>query len=222
MPTEPTAVPAKNPAYMAIVGANVVFERMRDYRQALDRADLYRRFGGRFIVARRPTKILEGAYPEDRLTLVVEFPDRAAAHGWWYSEDYQRIKPLRDGGGDLKIAVWDKLPAPEAGGVPATSGVPAAIMVVTAENLRGDGYRQYLRALRKQGLLDRAGAVPLMGGKPVEIFEGDFPDDRNTVVIRFPSLAAVDRFWSAPEYAGVKRLRDNAGTLTVAIWERNL
>lgn len=213
---------AKLPVYMVVIGENIVFERLQNYRKALDRADLYHRFGGRFIVARRPTKVLEGEYPEDRLTLVVEFPDRAAAHGWWYSDDYQRIRPLRAGGGDMKIAVWDKLPPPPAVMVGAAGSGLAAIMVVTAEDLVGDGYRNYLRALRDQGLLDRAGAVPLMGGRPAEIFEGAFPKDRNTVVIRFPSLAALDAFWSSPEYARVKQLRRNAGRLHVAIWERNV
>jgi len=214
------AAASDNPAYMVVIAEHVVFDRLQTYRKALDQADLYRRFGGRFVVARRPATILEGEYPDDRLTLVVEFPDRAAAHGWWYSADYQRIKPLRADGGAMKIAVWDKLPPPAAA-APFQAGTPVGIMVVTAENLVGDGYRNYLRALRDEGLLDRAGGVPLLGGPPAEIFEGEFPRDRNTVAIRFPSVAAIDAFWTSPEYARIKRLRAGAGKLTGAVWQRS-
>ena len=66
MPNAAAPEAVRNPAYMVVIGEKLVFERLQDYRKALDRADLYRRFGGRFIVARRPTKILEGAYPWER------------------------------------------------------------------------------------------------------------------------------------------------------------
>ena len=50
-------------------------------------------FGGRFLVhGARPT-VLEGAWLEH--LIVIAFPDRARAEGWYASPAYRRILPLR-------------------------------------------------------------------------------------------------------------------------------
>ena len=51
-------------------------------------------FGGRFIVrGGRPT-VMEGEWPHARL-VVIEFPSRDAAEGWYRSPAYQKLLPLR-------------------------------------------------------------------------------------------------------------------------------
>lgn len=50
-------------------------------------------FGGRFIVHGGKTDVLEGTWSGD--LIIIEFPDRDRAHGWYRSEAYQRILPLR-------------------------------------------------------------------------------------------------------------------------------
>ena len=52
-------------------------------------------FGGRFIIHGGPVTALEGAWPGD--LIVIEFPDRAAAQGWYASPAYKAILPLRTG-----------------------------------------------------------------------------------------------------------------------------
>ncbi|NED94802.1 DUF1330 domain-containing protein [Phytoactinopolyspora alkaliphila] len=55
--------------------------------------DTLRPFGGKFIIhGGRPT-VLEGEWTGD--LIVLEFPDRASAEGWYRSDAYQRILPLR-------------------------------------------------------------------------------------------------------------------------------
>jgi len=50
-------------------------------------------FGGRFIIHGADTHILEG--PPPGTIVVIEFPDRPNAEGWYASDAYQAILPLR-------------------------------------------------------------------------------------------------------------------------------
>ncbi len=50
-------------------------------------------FGGRFLVHGGPRTDLEGAC--DRDLIVIAFPDREAAQGWYTSPAYQELLPLR-------------------------------------------------------------------------------------------------------------------------------
>jgi uncharacterized protein (DUF1330 family) len=50
-------------------------------------------FDGHFIVHGGPKTVLEGADPG--VFIVIEFPDRGAAEGWYRSPDYTAILPLR-------------------------------------------------------------------------------------------------------------------------------
>ncbi len=40
-----------------------------------------------------------------------------------------------------------------------------------------------------------------------EVVEGDWPSDRDTVLLRWPSREAFMAFWNSPEYAVAKELR---------------
>jgi uncharacterized protein (DUF1330 family) len=51
-------------------------------------------FGGKFIVRGGALTSLEGEWPHPRL-VIIEFPSRAAAEGWYKSADYQKIISLR-------------------------------------------------------------------------------------------------------------------------------
>jgi uncharacterized protein (DUF1330 family) len=51
-------------------------------------------FGGQFLARGGSLTILEGEWPHSRL-VVIEFPSRAAAEGWYKSDEYQKIIGLR-------------------------------------------------------------------------------------------------------------------------------
>jgi uncharacterized protein (DUF1330 family) len=51
-------------------------------------------FGGRFLVRGGTMTKLEGEWPYGR-TVVIEFPSRADAEGWYRSPAYTKILPLR-------------------------------------------------------------------------------------------------------------------------------
>jgi uncharacterized protein (DUF1330 family) len=51
-------------------------------------------FGGKFLARGGTLTTLEGAWPNPRL-VIIEFPSREAAEGWYNSADYQEIIGLR-------------------------------------------------------------------------------------------------------------------------------
>jgi len=51
-------------------------------------------FGGKFIVRGGKVTVHEGDWPHPR-TVVIEFPSRAQAEGWYKSAEYQKIIQLR-------------------------------------------------------------------------------------------------------------------------------
>jgi uncharacterized protein (DUF1330 family) len=63
-------------------------------------------FGGRFIARGRSFTILEGEWPHSRL-VVIEFPSRAAAEGWYKSDAYQKIIGLRHGSSIGNVIIVD-------------------------------------------------------------------------------------------------------------------
>ena len=51
-------------------------------------------FGGKFVVRGGQLTTLEGEWRHPRL-VIIEFPSRAAAEGWYRSPEYQKILPLK-------------------------------------------------------------------------------------------------------------------------------
>jgi len=61
--------------------------------------------GGKFIVRGGKFTVLDGQWSMPRF-VIIEFPSRQAAEGWYRSPEYQKILPLRlkSGTGNLIIA----------------------------------------------------------------------------------------------------------------------
>jgi uncharacterized protein (DUF1330 family) len=51
-------------------------------------------FEAKFVVRGERSTVIEGTWPFQR-TVVLEFPSRDHAEGWYHSEAYQAILPLR-------------------------------------------------------------------------------------------------------------------------------
>jgi uncharacterized protein (DUF1330 family) len=51
-------------------------------------------FSGKFLVRGGQSTVIEGEWPCER-TVIVEFPSRADAEGWYNSPAYQEVLPLR-------------------------------------------------------------------------------------------------------------------------------
>jgi len=63
-----------------------------DYRKAVPAT--LEAFGGKFVVRGGHLDVLEGEWPHPRL-VIIEFPSRQAAEGWYRSPEYQNIIGLR-------------------------------------------------------------------------------------------------------------------------------
>ena len=70
-----------------------------EYLEKID--DTLRPFDGRFIIHGGEQDVREGASPGT--LIVIEFPDREAAEGWYRSDAYQAILPLRTENSDSNV-----------------------------------------------------------------------------------------------------------------------
>jgi uncharacterized protein (DUF1330 family) len=63
-------------------------------------------FGGEFVVRGGKMTVVEGEWPHPRLVIIV-FPSRANAEGWYNSPAYQKILPLRLEGAAGNLVIVD-------------------------------------------------------------------------------------------------------------------
>lgn len=62
--------------------------------------------GGKYLVRGGHATDVEGEMPGDR-HVVVEWPDRATAEGWYNSDEYQKILPIRLGASKGVMTIVD-------------------------------------------------------------------------------------------------------------------
>jgi uncharacterized protein (DUF1330 family) len=77
------------------------------YLERID--DTLEPFGGRFIIHGGQNDVLEGDWPG--ALIVIEFPDRASATGWYESPAYQEILHLRTDNSDGAAIIVDGVPS---------------------------------------------------------------------------------------------------------------
>ena len=94
-----------------------------------------------------------------------------------------------------------------------------AYMVVIAEISDGEKMAEYQAALSASGLYpDNEGSYRVRG-RPIEMFEGEWPSNQAVVVAKFPSADHARNFWRSDTYQNeIKPLRAGAGSFTVALF----
>lgn len=98
----------------------------------------------------------------------------------------------------------------------------AAYMLVTAKVKDGQKMGNYQKALMESGLYPKNEGFYLTKGRPIEIFEGEWPDNQAVVIAKFPSADHARNFWHSDEYQNqVKPLRDGAAEISVALFEES-
>lgn len=68
-------------------------------------------------------------------------------------------------------------------------------------------------------LIGRFGGRYLLRAPGAELLEGSFGDGASVVISEWRDKAAARRFWTSPDYAEVKKLRDGLGDCQVLLIE---
>jgi uncharacterized protein (DUF1330 family) len=79
-------------AYLIAVETGHDEAMFAEYRKQV--VDTVKPFGGQFIARGGNVTVLEGQWQNPR-TVIIEFPSRDSAEGWYKSADYQKIIGLR-------------------------------------------------------------------------------------------------------------------------------
>lgn len=88
----------------------------------------------------------------------------------------------------------------------------AAYLIVSAKITDPEKFKAYQKAVPAV-IADFGGRYLVRGGE-VEVLEGRH-DGRRNVVLEFPSMDALKRFWGSPEYGEAKALRAGAAELDI-------
>ena len=91
-----------------------------------------------------------------------------------------------------------------------------AYLIANAEVTDPAAYERYRSNV--PAVIAQYGGRYLVRGGETGVPEGTFPGSR-FVVLEFPDRTAADAFWRSPEYAEVKKLRQGAATMNIALVE---
>ncbi len=76
----------------------------------------------------------------------------------------------------------------------------------------------YGRALAESGLYPESGGYYEAISPALEVFEGDPPDSRGVIIVRFPCAEAAQRFWYSDAYQSeIRPLRDGIAEFEVLL-----
>ncbi|MEO1245028.1 MAG: CpcT/CpeT family chromophore lyase [Pseudomonadota bacterium] len=101
------------PVRMLVYGE--IFDRAKffAYVRAIADSGLYEKTGGYYEGITPPLEVFEGEPPPTRGVVISRFPCLEAAQAFWYSDEYEAIRPLRDGVSEFEVIVLPAPPLPE-------------------------------------------------------------------------------------------------------------
>lgn len=91
-------------AYVIVQVEVTDWDRFREYLQETPRVMAL--YGGKYLARGGETVMLEGGDPGRRVVLI-EFPSLKDARDWYHSEEYRRIRPLREGAATGSLVAVD-------------------------------------------------------------------------------------------------------------------
>lgn len=130
--------------------------------------------------------------------------------------------------GTLAVSAPSPAPAQSAPAAPPPAAVPPAaaascdrpvLMVVQGRVTDRAKLAAYARRLRDTGIYVINEGYYVAAGRPIDLFEGEYPDDQSIIVARFPCLARARAFWYSELYQKeILPLREGAGRFSVAVY----
>ncbi len=97
------------PVRMLVYGTVDDREAFVAYARAIAASGLYEKTGGYYEGITPALEVFEGDPPPTRGVVISRFPCLEAAKAFWYSDEYEEIRPLREGIAEFEVIV---LPAP--------------------------------------------------------------------------------------------------------------
>ena len=91
-------------AYLLVEAVITDRKKFTAYAQRVP--DAVARAGGEYIVLGGEAEPLEGDWGDVRL-VVHRWPDMAAARRFWHSDEYRKLKRLREGAGQFRVMLVD-------------------------------------------------------------------------------------------------------------------
>ena len=71
----------------------------------IEAAKLVKKFGGRYLIRAPGAIALEGIEASNNSVVISEWPSKARALEFWNSDEYQKVKKLREGISECKVIV---------------------------------------------------------------------------------------------------------------------
>lgn len=169
------------------------------------------KFSGEFLVRGGRMEVLEGDWPYRR-GVIIRFPDRDAAKRWHESVEYGAIKTLRHASAKANMVVVDGIDR-ALSREDTTMAAYVIVQVQITDPKKNEIYRAQVPATLK----NFSGEFIVRGGT-MEVLEGKWAHPR-CVVIRFPDMKSAKAWYSSPEYAGPKGLRQASADTNMIVVE---
>lgn len=190
-----------NPAYM-IIGVNIHdADSFRRYAQGA--MPLLSRSGATILSGADDVTGLRGDWVPDRL-VVLKFGSMKDARGFWNAPYYAPFKALRESCSDADILLVDEADEYRATG-PDSGGSPHYLLGFS-DMVNTDWAEEYSAGTTP--IAARYGLTAVCRSDQFEVLDGSF-DRRSMILLEFPSKAAFEGFWNDPDYAPLKKLRED-------------
>ncbi len=102
-----------SPVYMVVYGDIYDRAKFGAYARAIGESGLYPKTQGYYAAITPTLDVFEGEPGANHGMVLVEFPCLQAAKDFWFSDEYEAIKPLREGISDFTVTVVPSLPKPD-------------------------------------------------------------------------------------------------------------
>tara|TARA_B100000530_G_C15696119_1_gene384126 strand:+ start:236 stop:544 length:309 start_codon:yes stop_codon:yes gene_type:complete len=91
------------PAYMFV--SSKIHDPLRFAQYRKEMQIFAPKYGGKYLARGEILDVLEGKFDTDCQVLIAEYPSVDIIKNMWNSKEYQKIKKLREGAGDVNIFI---------------------------------------------------------------------------------------------------------------------